>query len=508
MLSSDDIKILASKGEGYNAEFKIRVPQKVRDLAEEVCAFANASGGFLIIGVDDKTNNIHGVEIDNRTRATIQDVIGDISPAVRTEMYHANVDGKTVWMIDVSQGKNKPYVFSGAVYIRVGSITQKLTTAEDLRTFFQQNECVFFDEIPCRKFDMARDLDTEFVAEFKMLAGYHQEITNEHLFNNLKLFTDDGYFKNGAVLFFGKRPDDLLDSAFVRCVLFDGVDKRYIEDDKRMYGPLYKQYEQAFAWMKKHLKVRYDIEGQGGKPRKELWEIPEVAMKEALVNALAHRDYYDKGARIIVELYDDRMVVTNPGGLLNSIPPEKFGTISRSRNPLVFGLMERIRMVEYIGSGVLRMRKAMTEAALPQPDFGFEGMFSISLEKQHGDFFNKKRDGGKKTGIGSLNDKSDTLNGVLNGTLNVSNVLINDAKTPETSQKEQFKDSKGLSNIQNQALTLIKNNCTITGRELGEALSIDSRQAQRIIKYLKFNEYIERKGSDKKGFWVIKNLMS
>ena len=462
MLTSDDIKVIVSKGEGFNIEFKAQVPQKVRDLAEEVCAFANAAGGYLLIGVDDK-NKIRGVEIDNRVRSAIQNTIGDISPAVRTEMYPVDIDSKTVWVIDVTSGRNKPYVFSGAVYIREGANTQKLTAAEEIRNFFQQNECVFFDEIPCRKFDISRDLDTEFVAEFKMLAGYHQEISNEHIFNNLKLYTEDGYFKNGAVLFFGKRPDDLLDSAFVRCVLFDGVDKRYIEDDKRMHGPLFKQYEQAFAWLKKHLKVRYDIEGQGGRPRKELWEIPEIAMKEAIINALAHRDYYDKGARIVVELYHDRLVVTNPGGLVSSIPPEKFGTISRSRNPLVFGLMERIRMVEYIGSGVMRMRKAMKEAALPQPDFGFQGMFSISLVKEQGDFFN---------------------------------------------EPESVVEKNGLSDIQNKALELIKANSSITSRELGEALSIGFRHAKRIVKHLKDNGYIERIGSDKTGIWVVKNEMS
>jgi ATP-dependent DNA helicase RecG len=456
MLTSDDIKSMTSNGEGYNVEFKVCIPPKIRDLAEEVCAFANVAGGYLIIGIDDR-NTIQGIKIDNKTRSSIQSAISDISPAINTEMYPVDVDDNTVWVIDVPAGKNKPYVLSGAVYIREGSNTQKLTTAEEMRSFFQQNECIFFDEIPCRKFDMKRDLDTEFVSEFKMLAGYHQDIPNEHLFNNLKLYTDDGYFKNGAVLFFGKRPDDLLDSAFVRCVLFGGNDKRYIEDDKRMYGPLYRQYEQALAWLKKHLKVRYDIEGQGGRPRKELWEIPETVLKESLVNALAHRDYYDKGARINVELFDDRLVVTNPGGLVSSIPPEKFGTISRSRNPLVFGLMERIRMVEYIGSGVMRMRKAMKDAALPQPDFGLKGMFSISLEKQVG--------------------------------FDIEPVV----------------EKNELSEIQNRALSLIRANSSITISELGETLSVSFRQARRIIKYLKDNGCIEREGSDKTGIWIVKD---
>ena len=460
MLNSEDIKNMASCGEGFNAEFKLSVPQKVRELAEEVCAFANVAGGYLLIGINDN-NKIEGVSIDNKTRSAIQNVIRDISPAVQTEMYSVDVDSTTVWVIEVQAGKNKPYIFSGAIYVREGSNTQKLTKAEEMRSLFRESECIFFDEVPCRKFDVERDLDTDFVTEFKMLAGYHQGIPNDHLFNNLKLYTDDGYFKNGAVLFFGKRPDELLDSAFVRCVLFDGKNKLYIEDDKRMYGPLFKQYEQALAWLKKHLKVRYDIVGQGGRPRKELWEIPEIAMKEALINALAHRDYYEKGARITVELFDDRLVVNNPGGLVNSIPPDKFGTISRSRNPMVFGLMERIRMVEYIGSGVMRMSDAMKEANLPQPEFGFKGTFSISLTK-HTDF---------------------------DGNEFIEDTIVN--------QNE-------LSDIQNKAFALIKANNAITSNEISKELSITMRQAQRIIQILKNNGYIEREGSDRIGIWIIK----
>ena len=464
MLTSEDVKNIASYGEGFNAEFKLSVPQKVRELAEEVCAFANVAGGNLLIGINDN-NVIEGVVIDNKTRSAIRNVIRSISPAVKTEMYSVKVAEKTVWVIEVQAGKDKPYIFSGAIYIREGSNTQKMTTAEEMRGFFRESECIFFDDIPCRKFNVDNDLDTEFLTEFKMMAGYHQNIPNEHLFNNLKLYNDDGYFKNGAVLFFGKRPDELLDSAFVRCVLFGGKDKRFIEDDKRMYGPLFKQYEQALAWLKKHLKVRYDIEGQGGRPRKELWEIPEVAMKEALINALAHRDYYDKGARITVELFDDRLVVTNPGGLVNSIPPEKFGTISRSRNPMVFGLMERIRMVEYIGSGVMRMSDAMKEANLPQPEFEFKGTFSISLTKDL-DFAEK----------GSVED---------NGTEKIE-----------------------LSDIQKKTLALIKTNNAITSSEISKELEITMRQAQRIIKQLKDMGYIEREGARKTGVWVTNNRMS
>lgn len=77
--------------------------------------------------------------------------------------------------------------------------------------------------------------------------------------------------------------------------------------------------------LKGKLNVRYDIEGAGSQPRKEIWEIPETVFKEAIMNALAHRDYYEKGARITIELFADRIEISNPGGLVSGIPKNEFG---------------------------------------------------------------------------------------------------------------------------------------------------------------------------------------
>ena len=112
MLTANDIKELAHGGEGFNVDFKRSVPSKVRDIAEEVCSFANSAGGYVLIGVDND-NQIVGAEIDNNKRSAIQDAIGEISPMLHHNMYRVEVDGKDVWVIDVPSGKNKPYFFSG-----------------------------------------------------------------------------------------------------------------------------------------------------------------------------------------------------------------------------------------------------------------------------------------------------------------------------------------------------------------------------------------------------------
>ena len=275
MISADDIRLLVNAGEGYNAEFKKSVPTKVKDISEEVCAFANAAGGTLLIGVDDQ-NRLVGVEIDNAKRSAIQNSLSEITPHLSCHLDLIEVDGRTIAVIEVPSGPQKPYVLSGVIYVRIGPNTQKLTTAEQMRDFFQQASKIYFDEVPCREFKPSTMLDAAFLPIFKAESGISAGVPDEQLFQNLRVYAEDQSFKNGAVLFFGKQPEEILDKAIIRCIAFQGQDKRYIIDDKVFGGNLWQQYRQAMQWVRGKLNVRYDIEGQGGGPRKEIWEIPET----------------------------------------------------------------------------------------------------------------------------------------------------------------------------------------------------------------------------------------
>lgn len=380
MATVDDIKLLIATGEGYNAEFKLKVPAKVKELTEEVCAFANAAGGVLVIGVND-ANEIKGVSIDNAKRSAIQNSLNEITPHLACSLSLLDVDGIPVGVIEVPSGPNKPYVLSGAIYVRIGPNTQKLTTAEQMRDFFQQSDRIYFDESPCPDFLPDEMIDADFLPIFKAEARISPGVPNEQLFKNLKLFVKGNQFKNGAALFFGKQPENYIDKAIVRCIAFQGIDKRFIIDDKPFGGNLFEQYRQTMQWLKGKLNVRYDIEGQGGGPRKEIWEIPETVFKETLINALSHRDYYDKGAVIHIEVYDDRVEISNPGGLVSAIPESEFGKRSHSRNPLIFGLFARMHLVEQVGSGIGRIQDLMKAAGLPEPDFRKDGFFTVILKR-------------------------------------------------------------------------------------------------------------------------------
>lgn len=380
MLNPTEIKSIIASGEGYNAEFKVSLPSKIKEITEEVCAFANASGGVVLIGVDD-ANTIKGITIDNAKRSAIQNSINEISPVLKCDFNIVEVDGKDIAVIEVPSGQNKPYVLSGAIYVRQGPNSQKLTKVEEMRDFFQQADKIYFDDAICKEANIEDDIAKENINTFRFEAGLVNATSDEQLFTNLKLVTNDGQLKNGTVLFFGSNPEKFFEKAVIRCVAFDGIDKRYIVDDKVMTGTLYQQYQKSMIWLKSKLDVRYDIEGEGGKPRKELWEIPETAFKETIINSLAHRDYYDKGARITIEVFDDRVEISNPGGLVSAVPKSEFGKRSASRNPLIFGLFERMRLVEQIGSGITRIRDVMNDEGLTPPEFNIDGMFTVTLRR-------------------------------------------------------------------------------------------------------------------------------
>jgi ATP-dependent DNA helicase RecG len=378
MITAEDIKRMAAQGESYYVDFKVAVPPKVRDITEEVCSFANAAGGYVLIGVDDH-GVIRGTSIDNSKRSAIQDSIGEVSPALHCEFYAVEVAGAEVWVIEVPAGKQVPYFFGGNVFIREGANSQKLTQAEEIRTLFQQADKIYYDLIPTKRYNLYEHLDADMMRWFRREAHISNSVDDEQLLENLQAFTEEGDVKRGAILFFAQRPEDLFFHAVVRCTQFKGVDKLHIIDDKTFGGPLVIQYEKAMGWLQDKLKVAYEISGIGA--RTEKWEIPLDVFKEAIINAEAHRDYYEQGAFTCVEVYDDRVEISNPGGLLPLVA-KNFGRRSLSRNPYIFSLFMRMNLVEHVGSGIGRMRDLMLQANLPEPKFETEGMFTITLYRK------------------------------------------------------------------------------------------------------------------------------
>ena len=450
-MTDKEIKIILHQGENSKIEFKKRIN---KELASEICAFCNSLGGVILLGVDDN-NIVTGLEIDNTTRSKLENTISAINPRPDLEIIETKYNDKNIIIIDCKAGKNKPYIISGSIYVRYGANSQKLITSAEIRDFFQQENQIFWDITNCEKFSYPNDFDNKLYEYFIEKASITKALTQEQIIDSLELKTEKGNFKSGAVLFFAKNPENFFSHIGVRCILFKGNTKRYIIDDKLFTGNLFSQYENAIKYVNSKLETRYEIESQGSLPRKEILEIPEVAFKESIINALSHRDYYARGAIIHVEIFDNRVEITNPGGLVPQIKEIEFGTKSFSRNALIFDLFLRMDLVEKVGTGIPRIKSAMKSFGLFEPEFKKDGFFTVTLFRP------------------------------IRFSKWLSNLEI------------------GISKNQENILFAINENNKITYKELSKKTGISQTAIINNMKKLKELNFIERIGEKTTGFWQI-----
>ena len=130
--------------------------------------------------------------------------------------------------------------------------------------------------------------------------------------------------------------------------------------------------------MKRHTNVQYRIEKL---QREEIPDIPDVALREAIINAVCHRDYFDKSANVLIEVFDDRVEISNPGGLPSGLKPSEFGRKSVACNPLIASLLNRINYIEKVGTGINRIKQAVAENEKSLVEFSFDNGFSVVFRK-------------------------------------------------------------------------------------------------------------------------------
>ena len=184
-------------------------------------------------------------------------------------------------------------------------------------------------------------------------------------------------FTNAGALFFRVNDEDVkFRHAGMVCALYKGTDKTFILDAKEFNGDLVSNIDDSLVFLKRHLNMRYKIETLR---RENILELPESALREAVVNAVCHRNYFEKGARVMVEIFDDRVEITSPGGVSKGITPENFGRVSITRNPVVASMLYRIDYIEQMGTGIRRMRNAAKDANVREPEFDLHDFFRVTF---------------------------------------------------------------------------------------------------------------------------------
>ena len=373
-MTQHELDTIIQSGEGYKTEFKRNLNS---DLSKELVAFANSSGGKIYLGIEDN-GTVSGVTIDNTLKSKITMMAHECDPSVEIEL----ASFRNVMIVNVPEGKDKPYRCTNGFYIRNGASSIKLSTREII-DFIQSEGKIKFDELFNKAVKYPEQLNKESIKRFKQLSGITAEITDDELLTNLSLMNDDKdalQINNTGILFFIQNPVKYIPQSAVTCVLYKGNLKVDVLDKKTFEGDIITNIDDAITFLKKHLNLSYEITEM---QRKEKMEIPEVALREAVVNAVAHRDYFEKGATVMVEIFNNRVEISNPGGLPKGLKPEDFGKRTLARNPLIASLLLRAKYIEKLGTGIYRMRQAMIKAELPEPVFSFDGFFTITFNRVH-----------------------------------------------------------------------------------------------------------------------------
>ena len=345
---------LLSLGEGFTTEFKRAMPS---DLGREICAFANATGGVILLGVADD-GTVCGVTEHNRLKSEIQSITRSAEPSITVEVDSVG----EVLCVRVPAQDGKPYSFDGKYFIREGASAQQMSR-DEIREFFYAEGLIHFDETPCRKFSLESDLDDENWALFRRRAKIPENMEPEIALRNLHLLDEDGCMTQAGAWLLARDIRKFQISADLACGLFMGTTKTRILDRRGFHGDVYSMIDDAVAWILSKINIEYIIKKVR---REERPELPEDAIREAVVNAVAHRNYRST-ASVHIYLFKDRLEIVSPGGLPAGMTKAELGIKSVPRNPLLFSMLHRMEAVENIGSGIRRIRELCHEHGVPEP---------------------------------------------------------------------------------------------------------------------------------------------
>lgn len=360
-------------GENSGVEFKRDVIQN-HDVAKELVAFSNFEGGIVLLGVEDD-GSVSGITRDELEEWVMTTCRDKVRPGL-IPFYEVVKDvepGKDVAVVRVSRGFDVHTLWhnnKNAYFIRVGTQSRE-PTPEELGRLFQQRGSFRAELRPVSGATFA-DLDIRRLKNYFVrirqqdVPADDNETAWSNLLFNTEIMVEDGITVSG-ILLFGRAPNRFLPQAGIDAAAFPGLNKDYAARERSaLRGPMTPLLsdageiveaglvEQALAFVNRNIAVTGQLE-EGGARREEIPAYPLEAVREAVVNALVHRDYLLSSTDIELSIYEDRMEIVSPGRLPNGITPARMLTGCRAaRNQLIKDVMRDYRYLEHSGMGVPR----------------------------------------------------------------------------------------------------------------------------------------------------------
>lgn len=492
-----NLEEIIKSGESKTVEFKEFFPPNIK-IAKTIIAFVNTAGGKLIIGVNDKSEIVGLGDIDIfEWQDKISSILYDSCyPNIMPEFYTSNIAGKMLFIVEVNRGSLLPYFLKAkgkneGTYIRIGA-TNRIASPDNIANLERQRRNLSFDE--------EIDYDTDFKSiNYDFLKKEFRKIGKEidvKKLKNLKLIKEDNHnlFPTKAFSILA----GLYDNCVIKCSKFKGNTVDIFIDRKEFTGNIFSLLNNAEMFIKNHINLRGEINGLR---RTDTLEIPEIAIREALVNALVHRDYSNFGRDVKIAIFDDRINIISPGGLPNSIILDEI-LLGRSeiRNKIIAKIFKELNLIEQWGTGIQRIFSLCENARLGKPIVRESGDFvDFTLFRINKKYLQNDESSRKKKRVAEKNIYDDTQ-------------IAIEEKGQRPISDRYATDSNFLRPISNriptekQIIEYIKVNGRITKREVKKLLNIKDTKAKEELNKLLDKDILIRKGAGRSTYYILKDM--
>ena len=442
-------------------DFKVTLEEKKpKSWLKSVIAFANGPGGSLFFGIDND-GIVKGLDDVQHVCESISCKIRDyMDPLPEVEMIPHNIDGLHILQLKVNSGHYTPYYYVGdgqrQTFVRIGDESIPATSEQMVRLVLKGSN---------KTFD---SLHTDYREEdysFTILANAFKERTkqewNKKYLLSFGLVTGVWNLTNAGALFADDCP---LWQSRLYCTRWDGTEKGDAINDAEYTGKVLMLLREAMNFVKSSTKKGWEKLPDG---RKNKPEYAERAVLEAMVNHFIHRDYTVMGGEVHLDIYNDRLTVTSPGGMYNGMLIQDLDIAdvsSERRNPILANVMAQLDYMEKRGSGLTRICNETKALA------GYK----------------------------------DELKPVFKSTPTQFQTIIFAASvTPNVGDHVGDMSETKLTERQKKILNLIKNSPTITGKQMSETLSVSQRTIERDLSALQKKGILKREGKDNSGVWIV-----
>jgi ATP-dependent DNA helicase RecG len=369
----EELRQLVAQGESERLEFK-RTTGELKDGMSGICAMLNGDGGRVLFGVTP-SGKISGQDVTDNTLQDVAREIRKLEPQAHIQQTLVTVaDTRQVIVLETTLAPNGPYTYDGRPYKRVGPTTTRMTKSEYEDRLLARTNALNRWENQVADGCTIDDLDTSEIERTLQtgVAAGRLETTVTSAADALDRFhlRVDGQVLRAAVVLFGREMLPYYPQCGLRLARFKGTTKTEFLDQRQLHGHAFLLLEEADLFIRRHLPVAGRIE-PGVMERQDEPVYPPLALREALVNALCHRDYAIPGGAVNVAIFDDRLEIVSSGLLPPGITIDdlKREHVSRPRNPLIAEVFYRRGLIERWGRGTQKIVELCVAAGQPEPEF-------------------------------------------------------------------------------------------------------------------------------------------